>query len=162
MRFEEEVPKPRLDKNGHEIPDPTPVALPTGFKRPEMLAETVARLVRREISERADLAGFETFEEAEDFEIGDDFEPNSPYEQFFDPLLGKDMSVDQFRKNPEKYKKDVTDKVTKEFKEADQAEILKKPSWWFRRKKAGDGGAQPPSGEPKGAARPPSGEQTAI
>lgn len=157
MVFTEEKPAPRLDKNGHEIPDPTPMVLPTGFRKPEMLADTVARLVRRELSDRAAAAGAETFEEADDFDVGDDFDPSSPYEQFFDAMLGRDISVKEFQQNPERYKAEVTKKVTDEFKANDKAELLKKPSWWFRRKKeAGDGGAQPPSDkQSKDAQRPP-------
>lgn len=78
----------------YETPDPTPVRMPAGFRRPETLEERIRRLVR---SERfnADLeeAGFETFEEANDFDVPDDLpDPATPYEPFFDPALGTEVT----------------------------------------------------------------------
>lgn len=35
----------------------------------------------REVAEQ----GYETFEEADDFDVGDDYEPNTQYEETFDP-----------------------------------------------------------------------------
>lgn len=35
-------------------------------------------------------AGKETFEEADDFDVGDDFDPTSPYEEIFDPGLAEE------------------------------------------------------------------------
>lgn len=77
---------PKLDKNGHEIVDPKPMALPVGFKRPETLAEQVARLVRSQhLADAVAAAGYETFEEADDFDIPDDpIDPSTPYEHDFD------------------------------------------------------------------------------
>ena len=94
-----------LDKNGHEVPDPTPVAMPAGFKRPETLAEQVQRLVRRDISYRAEALGLETFEDAEDFDVDDEnHDPSTPYETHFDPILGKEISSDEFRRNENYYR----------------------------------------------------------
>lgn len=87
-----------LDENGHEVPDPTPLEIPAGFKRPETLAEQVQRLVRTSVSEWAARNQEETFEESEDFDVGDDDDPASPYETVFDPVLGKDLSPDEFRR----------------------------------------------------------------
>lgn len=90
--------RPRLDANGHEIPDPTPIALPTGFRKPETLAETVARLVRHQVSEHAELHGMETFEEADDFDIPDDpSDPSTPFETIFDPILGQEITPADFK-----------------------------------------------------------------
>lgn len=93
-----------LDENGWEIPDPTPVSLPLGFRRPERLAETIQRLVRTQLSQLAEARGMESFEESEDFDVGDDHDPASPYETFFDPILGKDLSPDEFKRNEAIYK----------------------------------------------------------
>lgn len=82
-------PPGSLDPYGHELPDPTPLRLPSGFRRPETLQEQVARLVRTQISREAEEAGYETFEEAEDFDVDDDFDPSSPFETIFDPVLGE-------------------------------------------------------------------------
>ncbi len=94
-----------LDKNGHEIPDQTPLSLPLNFKRPETLAEQVQRLVRTHVSREAAAAGAETFEEAEDFDVDDDIDPSSPYEEHFDPTLGKSITAEEFRSNEAVYRK---------------------------------------------------------
>lgn len=91
----------RQDALGREVPDPQPVAVPAGFKAPESLQDQIRRLIRSEQFQR-DLAdaGVETFEEAEDFEIDDDmFDPSSPYEEVFDPVLGRGITLQEFRDN---------------------------------------------------------------
>lgn len=69
-----------LNERGHEVPDQTPVAVPLGWKRPETLQETVRRLIRGAMSDQASAVGQESFEEADDFEVGDDYDPRSPFE----------------------------------------------------------------------------------
>jgi len=86
---DQELRADRLDDNGHEVPDPTPLRIPGGFKRPETLQEQVARLVRGSISREAEAAGYETFEESEDFDVDDEFDPRTPFETIFDPVLGE-------------------------------------------------------------------------
>lgn len=63
-----------------EYPDPTPVEVPLGFKRPPTLQEEIQRIIRAQLSEHAQSRGFETFEEADDFNIDEDPDPLSPYE----------------------------------------------------------------------------------
>ena len=83
----------RLDEKGREIPDPTPVSLPVGFQTPEPLDVRIQRLVRTQLSNLADEQGYETFEEAEDFEVpDDDMDPATPFEMEFDPTLGREVS----------------------------------------------------------------------
>lgn len=75
-------------RDGREYPDPTPVAPPIGFVRQPTLAETMRQMVRSEALKRAAReSGMETFEEADDFEIGDDYDPKSPYEEVFEPQI---------------------------------------------------------------------------
>lgn len=69
-----------LNEKGHEVLDATPVARPVGWSRPESLQEQIRRFVRNELSQHAAAQGHETWEEAEDFEVGDDYDPRSPYE----------------------------------------------------------------------------------
>lgn len=69
----------------YEELDTRPVARPVGWRAPEPLAEMVRRLVRTELSQQAAQLGAETFEEADDFDVGDDYDPVSPWE----------LSVDQ-------------------------------------------------------------------
>lgn len=75
------------DDRGREIPSPLPMAPPVGFVRQPSLSEQIRAMVRSEkLRQEAEAAGAETFEEADDFDIGDDFEPSSPYEANFDPM----------------------------------------------------------------------------
>lgn len=81
-----------FNDKGEEMPDPTPIEIDAGLKRPLTLQEQIRRLVRDETVRHA-LAqdGIETFEEADDFNVGDDFDPTSPYEEDFDkevPFIG--------------------------------------------------------------------------
>lgn len=68
----------------YETPSDKPVAIPARFMRPPTLQEQVRNLVRGEMSRQAAEEGHETFEEADDFDIGDDYDPTSPYEMDFD------------------------------------------------------------------------------
>lgn len=113
-----------LDDNGHEIPDPTPVALPSGFKRPETLAEQVQRLVRSSISRHAEAQGHETWEEANDFEVDDDFDPSTPYEEFFDPVLGKNVTPDEFRRHADRYREEVVSRTKNYWRLKEQEQAL--------------------------------------
>lgn len=140
-----EVRKALHDENGHEVPDQRPVAVPAGFKRPETLAEQVQRLVRGSLSRQAAERGFETFEESEDFDVGDEVDPASRYETFFDPILGRDLSLDEFKRNEAVYRQQYLDREVKrgirEDQAANQAEAIEaaKASRRARRaRKSGD------------------------
>lgn len=79
-----------LTKSGRENPDPTPMAPPVGYNRQPTLAERVREMVRSEkLRLEAEAAGAETFEEADDFDVPDEWEPRSqfeiPWEYNFDP-----------------------------------------------------------------------------
>lgn len=90
------MPRIKYNERGEEIPDPTKPEVPLGFKRPESLAEQVKRLVRSEqMRMLARQSGHETFDEADDFEVGDDFDPRSPYEEIFDPTANEAPEVEQ-------------------------------------------------------------------
>lgn len=72
-------------EDGKEILDSTPKQMPVGFEKPESLVEKIQRLVRSErLAQAAQEMGMETPEEADDFDIGDDYDPRSPYELDFD------------------------------------------------------------------------------
>lgn len=87
-----------LDDRGREVGDPVPMAPPVGVSRPLTLAEQLRLMVRRELSAAAADQGFETFEDADDFDIDDDpLDPHTVYEAVFDPqpnIGGKDGSAE--------------------------------------------------------------------
>lgn len=73
--------------NGDEVLSPVPMAPPVGYRREPSMVERIRSMVRSEHVRLAALqAGQETFEEADDFEIGDDYDPASPYEEVFEPV----------------------------------------------------------------------------
>lgn len=77
--------KALLDENGHEIVDEAPIAPHLDMRRQPSLADRIREMVRSEsIAREARESGRETFEEADDFEVGDDFDPSSPYEEEFE------------------------------------------------------------------------------
>lgn len=85
----------RLNALGQEIIDPTPMAPPIGWKPQPSMIENIRNMVRSELLARAAEAdGKETFEEADDFDIEDDpADPNSPWENEFDPPVREIMEA---------------------------------------------------------------------
>lgn len=84
------VVKKRLEKfndHGEELVDGRSMEPPLGYEPSESLAEQIARAVRSHAIQQAIAdAGGETEEEANDFDVGDDFDPTSPYEAYFEPI----------------------------------------------------------------------------
>lgn len=76
-----------------ELPDPTPMAPPIGYKAEPTLSDMIRSMVRREqFNLEVSRAGFETFDEAEDFDIEDDpVDPLTPYERVFEPPPAKPL-----------------------------------------------------------------------
>lgn len=139
------------NKNGEEILDPTPVAMPIDFKRPIPLEDRIREMTRKEMSLWAQSNGEDSFEEADDFDIEDDsnlIDHHSPWEEDFDPEAkfigsreaeirhgvvndfdegkihaGKE-ELEKLRKLNNKYKKHVIKKETiaKQLKEQSQSE----------------------------------------
>lgn len=60
-----------MNRNGREYNDPNPVEWPIGVDVPESLEQKIARMVRTGVSQLADEQGFETFDEANDFDDED-------------------------------------------------------------------------------------------
>lgn len=72
-----------------QIPDPVPMEPPLGFVKQPSMVDYVRGLVRSEqLRLTAQLAGYESFEEAEDFSVEDELEPGSAYEmeEDFEPV----------------------------------------------------------------------------
>lgn len=80
-----------LDELGREVPDPTPIEVPFRLRGQESVDQRVARLVAASLSRHAAEQGFETEEEANDFDIDDDdaTERQTEYE-----LLGDEELAD--------------------------------------------------------------------
>lgn len=86
--YERSVQSQYLDEHGRELPNPTPMAPPIGYKKSLSIAEQMRQMIRM-ASYEASTAGAETEEEANDFDVGEDMEPHSPWENDFeiDPAL---------------------------------------------------------------------------
>lgn len=71
-----------LDSNGRELLNPVPVNTNIDLEKPLSMQEQIERLMRGHLSMQAQAQGHETFEEANDFDIDDEFmnEPLSGYE----------------------------------------------------------------------------------
>lgn len=81
-----ELSEERHNAAGEEILDPTPKQPPLGHKRTVPLREQIMQQVRL-MKRLEDDAIAETEDEADDFEIGDDFEPLSKYENDHIPSI---------------------------------------------------------------------------
>lgn len=78
---QEKLAPQRHNENGEEILDPTPMQPPLGYKKTLSLHEQIAQQVRLAKLQLLDDVNLEeTDEEADDFEVGEDFEPLSKYE----------------------------------------------------------------------------------
>lgn len=78
-----------IDERGAEVLDSTPIAPPIGYQaRGKTMMEIVREMVISEkLAQDAANAGYETFEESEDFDVDDDYDPSTPYENDFDPTI---------------------------------------------------------------------------
>lgn len=76
-----------LDEQGHEIVSNVPEAPPLGWKRQPTMVDHIREMVRSErLRQEVEAAGDETFEEADDFDVGDDVDPTSPWEGEYEPV----------------------------------------------------------------------------
>jgi len=88
-----------LDQNGHEVLDDTPVSIPLRWSRPPSRLDEI-RAHLKIISREAEQHGSETFEEADDFDVGDDYDPRSPWELSVDQELHTERPVDSGAPTP--------------------------------------------------------------
>lgn len=90
--------KQRYNEKGEEVPDPRPVEMPLGFRRPRDLHEMVMEAVRQqEWSRRMQAEGFETEEEANDFAVEED----DPDVQFSKAEIAMQMAEERPREKEE-------------------------------------------------------------
>lgn len=78
-----------LDEHGREWLDQTPVEIPIPFTRPEPIHLRLRRIVEQYHQEMKDANEYETFDDADDFEVGDNVpsyeDKPTEYEQDFMP-----------------------------------------------------------------------------
>lgn len=88
FRRERSVQSQHLNEAGQELPNPVPLSPPVGYVKPISIADQIREAIRQ-ASFEAQMAGLETEEEANDFDVGEDFMPTSPWENDFeiDPAL---------------------------------------------------------------------------
>jgi len=86
--YEQSVQSMHLDAQGRELPNPVPMAPPIGYKKSLSIAEQMRQMIKQASYEAAH-AGAETEEEANDFDVAEDMDPHSPWENDFemDPAL---------------------------------------------------------------------------
>ena len=78
----------RTHRGSHyEDPDPTPFAPTVGVRPKETLEERMRRMIRDEMSYAAEQQGMESFEEADDFDVDDERDPESMYEIPWEPAF---------------------------------------------------------------------------
>lgn len=76
----------RLDERGRELLDGRPMEPPVGYNPQPSLMEKIRKMVYdAQIQRDLEKAGAETFDEANDFDVGDDYDPSSPWEQYYEP-----------------------------------------------------------------------------
>lgn len=89
---------------GEEITDPVPMQPPLGYKKTLSLSEQIAQQVRiNQLRLMEDMRMEESEEDADDFNVGDDFEPFSPHENENMPTLA----------NLKKKAKEINDQIEK-------------------------------------------------
>lgn len=72
----------KFTKDGKELPDQKRVELPIGYRVPETMEEKMMRMIDSKLSRRAEEAGLETIEEANDFDMGEEDGLPLPMSQF--------------------------------------------------------------------------------
>ncbi len=84
-----------INEKGQEVLDPTPVEMPLGYNRPENLVDKIRRLIKTETLYGAKKYDRETFDEADDFDIGDEYDPHSVHELTDDQELEPRFTPEQ-------------------------------------------------------------------
>lgn len=79
-----------IGSDGKEYPDPVPMEPPVGYNAPPDIMTLIRSMVRsQEVMRLQDLAGIDTEEEANDFDLEDDpLDPLTPYEKVFEAPSG--------------------------------------------------------------------------
>lgn len=90
-----------LNEYGEEINDPEPLFIDVAARRRPSLTERVKSMVQMEFSRIAERDGMESFDEANDFDVLDDFEVDDPITQYEEKFLQEEYMVPMdVRPNP--------------------------------------------------------------
>jgi len=81
---EQSVQSLHLDEYGRELPNPVPMQPAINYKKQPSIGELMRQAIRQASLEAAQ-QGAETEQEANDFDVGEDLEPHSPWESEFEP-----------------------------------------------------------------------------
>lgn len=83
---------PVLTEDGAEVPDPTPMAPPVGFRRQQPLHERIRAMVQAEYLRAREAQEVESPDEADDFDVEDaeDALPMTEYEKYFEAPESRD------------------------------------------------------------------------
>lgn len=132
---------------GTEFPNPVPVEAPISQAPYEDIWVTIRRMVLEQAAR--DAGGpeeFESEEEANDFEVGDDFDPSSPWEEVHEPTDPWPMSSAARQLEQAIAEKRNQGRISVLQDELDALQNGK--PWPPVDPAAGGGGAQPPSDKP--------------
>lgn len=84
-----------IDKDGREVNNPVALRRTVGTK-PLSLVDQIKRILRNEFSRNMQDQGFESFEEANDFDVDEeDRDPTSEYEVMQDEVVISDIDVNK-------------------------------------------------------------------
>lgn len=130
-----------FNKSGEILPDDTPMNLELQLNPPLSLEERVSRLLHsRQLADLANSQGLESFEESEDFDVDDDFDPQTPWEQDFELASVRSVQAG------------VT--ITPETVERKEATERSKAFWKRKRAEKATPPPESPSLSPQGLASP--------
>lgn len=125
----------KMFKNGLEIPDPTPLELPVNYTHPMSLNEMLGRMggLSQDLADH----GMESLEDAEDFDVDDDFDHNTPWEKEFDMALPDHLHEPLAARITKKRNEEMTNKRAKEKEQEETAKYRaeRKKRFWSRSKR---------------------------
>lgn len=113
VTVDERHPRVRFTSTGEAILENTPVEVPVNWNPPETIEMTIARMVRSELSSAAQAAGFETLDEAYDFDMdGDDsFEEHLTPAEIHAMMHAPEMREERPISRGKKEKQDVRERA---------------------------------------------------
>lgn len=137
---------------GLEFPNPIPMEAPLGQQPYEDIWVTIRRMVldHARIQAEAGQEEMETEDEANDFDVGDDFDPSSPWEEHHEPVDPWPMSsaARQLEQAIAEKRNQGRISVLKEELEALSNGRPWPPEPSEKATERGGGGAEPPGGQP--------------